>query len=206
MVLAARDALRSARYEDQHQLPLARLEILVALGADGPAAALAATGQALDRFEESGGSPRYVWPVITAGASAVLAAARPTGTDRGPHDQRLRDEAAAVAARLRTVTEKLEAYGRVQQAHQLTFAAADASAADLPPSRPLCRQASGSAALLAAWDEAAAAWAALASLIRWPGRCCPRRRPRWPAATATARRKGCGARSARRRAGRAPAQ
>ncbi len=181
MVLAARDALRSARYEDQHQLPLARLEILVALGADGPAAALAATGQALDRFEESGGSPRYVWPVITAGASAVLAAARPTGTDRGPHDQRLRDEAAAVAARLRTVTEKLEAYGRVQQAHQLTFAAADASAADLLAAvgplaavdplaavgplaavDPLLREeASGSAALLAAWDEAAAAWAAL---------------------------------------------
>src|SRR5580698_10216759 len=63
-VLAARDALRSARYEDQHQLPLARLEILVALGADGPAAALAAAGQVLDRLE-SGGSPRYVWPVVS---------------------------------------------------------------------------------------------------------------------------------------------
>jgi DNA-binding CsgD family transcriptional regulator len=163
MVLAARDALRSARYEDQHQLPLARLEILVALGANGPAAALAAAGQALDRFEESGGSPRYVWPVITAGASAVLTAARPTATDRDPHDQRLRDEAAAVAARLRTVAAKLEAYGRVQQAHQLTFAAADASAAELLAAvGPLLREeASGSAALLAAWDEAAAAWASL---------------------------------------------
>jgi DNA-binding CsgD family transcriptional regulator len=161
-VLAARDALRSARYEDQHQLPLARLEILLALGTDSPAAALAATVQALDRFEESGGSPRYVWPVVTAGASAVLAAAGLTVTDRNPGDQRLRDEAAAVAARLRTVAEKLEAFGRVQQAHQLTFAAADASAAQLLAEGPFSREeASGPAALLAAWDEAAAAWAAL---------------------------------------------
>jgi DNA-binding CsgD family transcriptional regulator len=161
-VLAARDALRSARYEDQYQLPLARLEILLALGTDGPAAALAAAVQALDRFEESGGSPRYVWPVVTAGASAVLAVARLTATDRNPRDQRLRDEATAVAARLRTVAEKLEAFGRVQQAHQLTFAAADASAAQLLAEGPFSREeASGPAALLAAWDEAAAAWAAL---------------------------------------------
>jgi DNA-binding CsgD family transcriptional regulator/tetratricopeptide (TPR) repeat protein len=158
-VLAARDALRSARYEDQHQLPLARLEILLALGTDGPAAALAATVQALDQFEESGGSPRYVWPVVTAGASAVLAAVRPTAT---AHDEGLRDEAAAVAARLSTVAEKLEAFGRVQQAHQLTFAAADASAAQLLAVGPLSREeAVDPAALLAAWDEAAAAWAAL---------------------------------------------
>ncbi len=37
---AARDALRSARQEDQHQLPLARLEIDFALAVDGPAAAV----------------------------------------------------------------------------------------------------------------------------------------------------------------------
>ena len=41
-LLAARDALRSARHEDQHQLPLARLEIVFALWADGPAAGVAA--------------------------------------------------------------------------------------------------------------------------------------------------------------------
>jgi len=161
MLLAARDALRSARYEDQHQLPLARLEILLALGTDGPAAALAAAGQALDRFEESGGSPRYVWPVVTAGASAVLAAARQATAVR---DERLRDEAAAVADRLRTVAEKLEAFGPVQQAHRLTFAAADASYAQLLASSggPLPREeASGPAALSATWDEAAAAWGAL---------------------------------------------
>jgi DNA-binding CsgD family transcriptional regulator len=161
---AARDALRSARYEDQHQLPLARLEVLLALGTGGPAAALAATMQALDRFEESGGSPRYAWPVVTAGASAVLSAARPTAADHNAREQRLDEAADAVAARLRTVAEKLEAFGRVQQAHQLTFAAADASVARLLATDPgpLPREEAGEpAALLEAWDEAAAAWAAL---------------------------------------------
>jgi DNA-binding CsgD family transcriptional regulator len=61
------------------------------------------------------------------------------------------------------VAEKLEAFGPVQQAHQLTFAAADASAARLLADLggPLAQQTSDPAALLAAWDEAAAAWAAL---------------------------------------------
>ncbi len=127
-VLAARAALGSARYEDQHQLPLARLEILHALGGEGPAAALVATSQVMDRFELSGSSPRYAWPVVTAGASAVLAAAGLAGL---AHDERLRDEAAALAERLRTVGEKLGTFGPEQRAGQLTFAAADAHAARL---------------------------------------------------------------------------
>jgi DNA-binding CsgD family transcriptional regulator len=155
---AARDALRSARYEDQHQLPLARLEILLAFGTDGPAAALAATAQALDQFEESGGSPRYVWPVVTAGARAVLAAARSGAAVRA---ERLRGEAAALAARLSTVADKLEAFGPVQQAHQLTFAAASSQAAPLLADLADLGGSIEPAALLAAWDEAAAAWAAL---------------------------------------------
>ena len=127
-VLAARGALSSARYEDQHQLPLARLEILLALGKDGPAAALAAASAIMDRFELSGSSPRYAWPVVAAGASAVLAAAGLAGV---AHDERLRDEAAALAERLRTVAEKLETFGPAQRAFQLTFAAADAHGARL---------------------------------------------------------------------------
>jgi hypothetical protein len=171
IVLAARDALRSARYEDQHQLPLARLEILLALEAEGPAAALAAASQTMDRFELSGSSPRYAWPVVAAGASAVLSAARQaTGGLAGTrlagagHDAELRDEAAAMADRLRTVAEKLEVLGPAQRALQLTFAAADASAAPLLAAFP---EAGGSddagagAGLLAAWDEACAAWAGL---------------------------------------------
>jgi len=170
-VLAARDALRSARYEDQHQLPLARLEILLALDVDGPAAAIAAASATMDRFDLSGGSPRYAWPVVIAGASAVLAAVRQAGV---AHDERLRDEAAALADRLRTVAEKLEAFGPVQRAFQLTFTAADAHVAQLLAAFPGAGypgisgspgQADGAdgepTELLAAWDQAVAAWAAL---------------------------------------------
>src|SRR5439155_24161388 len=170
-VMTARGALRSVRYEDQHQLPLARLEILLALAADGPAAGLAAASQTMDRFEVGGASPRYGWPVVTAGAFAVLAAARLAGPS---HDERLRDEASGVADRLRTVAEKLGMFGPEQRAFALTFAAADADAARLMAGFPDAGHAeagpgsgsgsgsgsgtgsgSGEAAeLLAAWDEA----------------------------------------------------
>ena len=170
-VLAARDALGSARYEDQHQLPLARLEILLALGKDGPAAALATASAIMDRFELSGSSPRYAWPVVAAGASAVLAAAGLAGV---AHDERLRDEAAALAERLRTVAEKLATFGPAQRAFQLTFAAADAHGARLLAAFADAGvgQADGAEGegagtggepgeLVDAWDAAAAAWAGL---------------------------------------------
>ena len=105
-------ALVEARAVDQHQLPLARLEILLALAREGPAAGLAAASQTMDRFELGGSSPRYGWPVVTAAAFAVLAAARLAGLS---HDERLRDEALAVADRLRTVAEKLETFGPAQR-------------------------------------------------------------------------------------------
>ena len=180
-MLAARDALGSARYEDQHQLPLARLEILLALGKDGPAAALATVSAIMDRFELSGSSPRYGWPVVAAGASAVLAAARVAGVAGVAHDVRLRDEAAALAERLRTVAEKLATFGPAQRAFQLTSAAADAHGtrllAALPDAAfPDAGQAGGAGPagpdaasggsgepgeLVSAWDAAAAAWAGL---------------------------------------------
>jgi DNA-binding CsgD family transcriptional regulator len=121
----------------------------------------------MDRFELGGSSPRYGWPVVTAAAFAVLAAARLAGPS---HDERLRDEAVAVADRLRTVAEKLERFGPEQRAFALTFAAADADAARLIAGFPDGGHAdagsgsdsdsgSGEAAgLLAAWDEAAEAW------------------------------------------------
>ena len=163
-VLAARDALRSALYEDQHQLPLARLEVLLALDKEGPAAAIAAMSRAMERFDLSGGSPRYAWPVVTAGASAILAAARLAGV---AHDEGLRDEAAALADRLRTVAEKLGAFGPAQRACQLTFAAADAHTAHLlaafpgPDGTGPDGTGGEAAPLLAAWDQATAAWASL---------------------------------------------
>ena len=168
----ARDIMRSARYEDQHQLPLARLEITLALAADGPAAALAATGQAIDRFDLAASSPRYTWLVMMAGAGAVLAAARQVAVS---HDDELGEQAAATAARLRTVAEKLAWFGPVQQAQQLTFAAADAHAARLletgdgsgagDDSGAGGGSGAGGAAVAVAlrsgWDEAAAAWEAV---------------------------------------------
>jgi DNA-binding CsgD family transcriptional regulator len=153
-VLTARDALRSARYEDQHQLPLARLEILLALEKDGPAAGLAAVSRNMDRYDLSGSTPRYAWPVVAAGASAVLAAAWQAGV---AHDERLRAEATALGDRLRRVAEKLGTFGPAQQAWELTFVAADAHAASL-----LATSVAGeAAALTAAWDSAAEAWAGL---------------------------------------------
>jgi DNA-binding CsgD family transcriptional regulator len=153
-VSAARDMTRSVRYEDQHQLPLARLEIQLALASAGPAAALVAALQAVDRFDLQGSSPRYAWPVVVAGASAVLAAARQAGA---AHDERLRDQAAAAAERLRTMAEKLESFGRLQQGLALTFAAADAQAGFLLAAGGP----SADASLTQAWDRAAAAWADL---------------------------------------------
>ncbi len=214
-VLTARDALRSARYEDQHQLPLARLEILFALAKDGPVAALAAASQIMDRFDLSGSSPRYGWPVVTAGASAVLAAARLAGVSR---DERLRDEAAAAADRLRAIAEKLEMFGPAQRACQLTFAAADADAAHLLRAFPGTGDAGDAGAGTPAPGTPAQGTPASPPAMRRPGcsppgirppprgptsarpihsarRCCTRRRPRWPAATATARQSGCGVRS-----------
>jgi ATP/maltotriose-dependent transcriptional regulator MalT len=164
-VMTARGALRSVRYEDQHQLPLARLEILLALAREGPAAGLAAASQTMDRFELGGSSPRYGWPVVTAAAFAVLAAARLAGPS---HDERLRDEALGMADRLRTVAEKLERFGPEQRAFALTFAAADADAARLIAGFPDAGHGDAgsgagsslgeAAGLLAAWDEAAVAW------------------------------------------------
>jgi DNA-binding CsgD family transcriptional regulator len=110
--------------------------------------------QAIDRFDLPGSSPRYAWPVLVAGASAVLAAARQAGAAR---DERLRDQATAAAERLRTVAEKLESFGRLQHGLALTFAAADAQAGFLLAAGGP----SADAELTQAWDRAAAAWADL---------------------------------------------
>jgi DNA-binding CsgD family transcriptional regulator len=103
--------------------------------------------------------------VVVAGASAVLAGVRLAGLSR---DERLRDESAGIADRLRAVAEKLATFGPAQRAFGLTFAAADADTARLIAAFP---DGSGSgsdagardavaeaAGLLAAWDEVAMAW------------------------------------------------
>jgi ATP/maltotriose-dependent transcriptional regulator MalT len=141
---AAAELLRGSPQLDEHQLPLGRLEILVRLATAGPAAALATAAAAIEAYELAGGSPRYAWPLVAGAASAGLAAAR---------DERLRADTEALAGRLRTIAEKLEAFGPVQEAGRLTFTAADAQLAGLLAGSPV-----GSSQ---AWDEAAAAWEAV---------------------------------------------
>jgi DNA-binding NarL/FixJ family response regulator/tetratricopeptide (TPR) repeat protein len=137
----AAELLRGSPYDDQHQLPLGLLEISLRLATDGPAGALETASRVIEGHELSGGSPRYAWPLVAGAASICLVAAR---------DERLRAGATALADRLRTIAEKLETSGPAQQASRATFAAADA-------------QVSGgsSAEVLEAWDQAAAAWAAV---------------------------------------------
>jgi len=105
---------------------------------------------------------------MVAGANAVLAAAGLAGV---AHDERLRDEATALAERLRTAAEKLGTFGPAQRVFQLTYAATDAHGARLLAAFPDvgvgvgARQPEGAdgepVELLAAWDEAAAALASL---------------------------------------------
>jgi DNA-binding CsgD family transcriptional regulator len=140
----ATELLRGSPYVDEHQLPLDLLEISLRLATAGAAAAVGAAAQVIEGYELSGGSPRYAWPLVAGAASVCVEAAR---------DERLRAEVAALADRLRTIAEKLEASGPPQQAARLTFAAADVQVAGLLSGKPVV--------LAGAWDEAAAAWAAL---------------------------------------------
>ena len=136
----ARAGLRGVLYEDQHQLPLATFEILLALRSAGPDAGLAAATQVMDSWALSSATPRYAWPVLVAGATAAVAAVR----------QQV--DATATMERLRTIAEKLEAHGRRQHALRLTFIAAGQAFIRLAAGAPADPR--------TAWDEAAAAWEA----------------------------------------------
>jgi len=157
-VSAVGQLLRGSQYDDQHQLPFGALEILLRLATAGSAAAIAAAPQVIDDYEVSSGSPRYAWPVVVAGATACLGGAAQLHVTR---DDRLRDEVAALAGRLRTIAEKLETFGRAQEANRLTFAAADAQVAYLLAAYGAEDGAGAGAAaeLRLAWDQAGAAWA-----------------------------------------------
>jgi DNA-binding CsgD family transcriptional regulator len=138
----AAELLRGSPQEDQHQFPLGVLAIGLRLAVAGPGAALEVASQVVEGYELAGGSPRYAWPLVAGAALACVVAVR---------DDRLRADVAALADRLRTIAAKLETSGPAQQASQATFAAADAQIAGL----------GDTGGLLAAWDEAAAAWAGI---------------------------------------------
>jgi DNA-binding CsgD family transcriptional regulator len=108
---ASRAVLGDGAYDEQHHLPLAVLEIDMALAAEGPGAAVAVAAEALARFELSTASPRYSWPVLV---SAATAATQAPG-----------DDAALLLDRLRALAEKLDAGGPMQRAWRLSFMALD---------------------------------------------------------------------------------
>jgi len=115
-----RAVLSGVNYDDQYHLPQASLEIDVSLAADGPAAAVALAAETLERYDLSMSSPRYVWPLLVSAADAARAA---SGDPETPGD-----DAAALLHRLRTLAGKLEVFGPVQRALQLSYAAIDPGA------------------------------------------------------------------------------
>jgi DNA-binding CsgD family transcriptional regulator/tetratricopeptide (TPR) repeat protein len=168
----ARRALSDAQYQDQYHLPLAQLQTEVRLAADGPAAALAEASGVLDRHDLSRAVPLYAWPLLVTLAHASLAALREARRGR---DEEGSDRAVAVADRLQIAAGKLAAFGPMQRAYRLTFAAQDQTGSLLragnapaaPGSAVPGSAVPGSAvpdsagAARAAWDETAAAWESL---------------------------------------------
>jgi ATP/maltotriose-dependent transcriptional regulator MalT len=138
---AAREVLGGARYKDEINLPLARLETELCLAQARPADALAAAQATLYRYNVLP-SPRYAWPLLAAAARACAAAA-------AAGDSELAAEAAVLRDSLRTDAGKLEADGLTQSAHRLTFAAEIVPADGADPGE-----------LRSAWDAAAQAWEA----------------------------------------------
>jgi ATP/maltotriose-dependent transcriptional regulator MalT len=153
---AARAVLTDTGYDDQYHLPHATLEIELSLAANGPAAAAAAAAGALNRYDVLASSPRFAWPLVVTAAAAAREAA-------GEDAVALRDE-------LRALAGKMEAYGPVQRAWQLSFAAIE------PPDHG-DRGLAGADAAVEAWEalqqphQAAATlvYAARAALAGAPG-------------------------------------
>jgi DNA-binding CsgD family transcriptional regulator len=114
---ASRAVQADVRYDDQHALPQANLDIQLSLLTEGPAAALALAAAAVARYDLSASSPRYVWPLLATAARAAVAA-----RDAAPDTA---DAADALLGRLRTLVEKTEVVGPVQRAWQLSYAAVD---------------------------------------------------------------------------------
>jgi DNA-binding CsgD family transcriptional regulator/tetratricopeptide (TPR) repeat protein len=141
---ASRTVLSGVRFDDQYHLPQAMIEIQLKLATDGPAAAADLAGEQLNRYDLSAASsPRYTWPLVTVAAFAVVSAGR--RSDDGDDSE----DGADVLDQLRALAEKLDVFGPVQRAWQLTFAAIVAPADTDVRDR------------LAAWDAAVEAWDAV---------------------------------------------
>ena len=140
---ASRVVLAAGGYDEQYHLPVAELDIAVALAAEGPAAAAAAAAEALRQYDVSAASPRYAWPLLVTAATAAVQAPG--------------EEAAALLDKLRTLAEKQDVRGPVQRAWQLSFAALDPQAVF----NAVAEQDTDDDGRLAAADAAVAAWEAV---------------------------------------------
>jgi DNA-binding CsgD family transcriptional regulator len=137
---ASRAVLSGVRFDDQYHLPQAMIDIQLKLAAEGPSAAAAQACAELSRYDLSAASsPRYAWPLLTVAAYAAVSAA----------DSAADEDGSVLLDQFRAIAEKLDVFGPVQRAWQLTFAAL------VPPDDSDRQQ------RLAAWDAAAAAWNAL---------------------------------------------
>jgi ATP/maltotriose-dependent transcriptional regulator MalT len=145
---ASRAVLSGARYDDQYHLPQAALDIELKLATDGPAAAAALAARELSRYNLSVSSPRYAWPLLGIAAFVATAAA---GGPAAPAAKVLEDDGTCTVLleQLRTLAEKLEAFGPVQHAWQVSVAAL------VPPDD------AGPRERLTAWDAAVHAWDAV---------------------------------------------
>jgi len=147
---ASRAVLADRGYDDQHHLPLAKLDIDVALAAKGPGSAVAVAIEALQQYDVSMSSPRYGWPLLVSAARAAMQAPG--------------EDAAVLLDQLRTLAEKLDVRGPVQRAWQLSYAALDpgASLEAVPaPGTAPDPGTPGEGGRLVAADAAAAAWEAV---------------------------------------------
>jgi DNA-binding CsgD family transcriptional regulator len=140
--------LSSAVYEDQYHLPLATFDIAVTLTTHGPVQASALAAELIARYDLPKSSPRWAWPLLT---TAAFAATRAPGED-----------AAGVLDDLRMIAGKIEAFGPVQQAWQLSFIAlAGTAASGSADSAESADEEAAPLDPLAAADAAADAWEAV---------------------------------------------
>jgi len=175
---AAGRVIRTARFKDQHQLPLAELEIDTAIARGDAAAAVQIAADAIGQYWLPGSITRYGWPLLVSAARACVLALRRAGSHG---DGPLRKDATALLDRLQEIAAEYGAFGPVQDGWRRAFTAVvreaqqalaatggvggsgDRGGQESPAGagHQAGGERGGAALLCAAWDEAAAAWAAV---------------------------------------------
>ncbi|HEX3752786.1 MAG TPA: LuxR C-terminal-related transcriptional regulator, partial [Streptosporangiaceae bacterium] len=149
---AARRTFGTAQYQDQHNLPMAQLDIASRIATGDAAAAVATAREMMDQHNLPHSTTRYGWPVLTTAARAGLLGLR------RPGDARIRADAEALLDQVRGDADGFGVYGPAQLAHQRTFAALMMEAGlELSPGPADADH----RARRDAWDQAAAAWEAV---------------------------------------------